>query len=73
MLFWISLVRCSSPSIVIFLIVSKKIQKYDQRKFYFFSEKKHFQIWYSSLKKNYKKNLQFFFPYIKTAKQKKSQ
>ena len=32
---------------VIFLIVSKEIQKYDQRKFYFFSEKKHFQIWYS--------------------------
>ena len=47
MLFWIFLVRCSSQSTVIFLIVSKEIQKYDQRKFYFFSEKKHFQIWYS--------------------------
>ena len=62
MLFWIFLVRCSSRSTIIFLIVSKEIQKYDQRKFYFFSEKKHFQIWYSrsSLKKNCKKNLQFF-------------
>ena len=32
---------------------SKEIQKYDQRKLYFFSEKKHFQIWHSrsSLKK----------------------
>ena len=36
MLFWIFLVRCSSRSIVIFLIVSKEIQKYDQRKFYLF-------------------------------------
>ena len=63
MLFWIFLVRWSSRSIVIFLIVSKEIQKYDQRKFYFFSEKKNFQIWYSrsSLKKKSQKNLQFFF------------
>ena len=62
MLFWIFLVRCSSRSIVIFLIVSKEIQKYDQRKFYFFLEKKNFQIWYSrsSLKKKLRKNLQFF-------------
>ena len=37
MLFWIFLMRCSSRSIVIILIVSKEIQKYDQRKFYFFS------------------------------------
>ena len=37
MLFWIFLVRCSSRSIVINLIVSKEIQKYDQKKFYFFS------------------------------------
>ena len=75
MLFWIFLVRCSSRSIVIFLIVSKEIQKYDQRKFYFFSEKQHFQIWYSrsSLKKKRKKNVQFFFPYTKIVKQKKSQ
>ena len=72
MLFWIFLVRCSSRSIVTFLIVSKEIQKYDQRKLYFFPEKKHFQIWYarSSLKKNRKKNVQFFFPYTKIAKQK---
>ena len=66
--------RCSSRSIVIFLIVSKEIQKYDQRKFYFFSEKKNFQIWYSrsSLKKkNSKKNFfAIFFPYTKIAKQK---
>ena len=55
--------RCSSLSTVIFLIVSKEIQKYDQRKFYFFSEKKNFQIWYSrsSLKKKSQKNLQIFF------------
>ena len=44
MLFWIFLVRCSSRSIVIFLIVSKEIQKSDQRKFYFFSEKKIFKF-----------------------------
>ena len=29
---------------VIFLIVSKEIQKYDQKKFYFFSEKKIFKF-----------------------------
>ena len=71
MLFWIFLVRCSLRSTVIFLIVSKEIQKYDQRKFYFFSEKKHFQIWYSrsSLKKKLQKKLHFF-PYTKIAKQK---
>ena len=44
MLFWIFLVRCSSRSIVIFLIVSKKIQKYDLGKFYFFPEKKSFKF-----------------------------
>ena len=60
--FWIFLVRCSSRSIVIFLIVSNEIQKYDQRNVYFFSEKKNFQIWYSrsSLKKNRKKIYNFF-------------
>ena len=42
MLFWIFLVRCSSRSTVIFLIVSKEIQKYDQRKFYFFFRKETF-------------------------------
>ena len=54
--------RCSSRSTVIFLIVSKEIQKYDQRKFYFFSEKKHFQIWYSrsSLKKKSQKKCTIF-------------
>ena len=62
MLFWIFLMRCSSPSTVIFLIVSKEIQKYDQRKFDFFSEKKHFQIWYSQFT--------IFFPYAKNGKQK---
>ena len=67
MLFWIFLVRCSSRSIVIFLIVSKEIQKYDQRKFYFFSGKKNFQIWYSRSRKSkiaekiQKKNSHFFF------------
>ena len=63
MLFQIFLVLCSSRSTVIFLIMCKEIRKYDQRKFYFFSEKNHFQIQYSrsSLKKNCKKNLQFFF------------
>ena len=72
MLFWIFLVRCSLRSTVIFLIVSKEIQKYDQRKFYFFSEKKHFQIWYSrsSLKKKIAKKFTIFFPYTKIAKQK---
>ena len=71
MLFWIFLVCCSSRSTVIFLIVSKEIQKYDQKKFYFFSERKHFQIWYlrSTLKKNRKKNLQFF-PYTKISNKK---
>ena len=64
MLFWIFFVRSSSRSTVIFLIVSKEIQKYDQRKFYFFSEKKHFQIWYSSLKKKLQKKFTICFPYI---------
>ena len=69
---WIFLVRCSSRSIVIFLIVSKEIQKYDQRKFYFFSEKKHFQICYSrsSLKKKMQKKFTIFFPYTKFGKKK---
>ena len=75
MLFWIFLVRCSSRSTAIFLILSKEIQKYDQRKFYFFSEKKNFQIWYSrsSLKKKSQKKLAIFFPYTKIAKQKNVQ
>ena len=42
MLFWIFIMRCSSRGTVIFLIVSKEIQKYDQRIFHFFSEKKAF-------------------------------
>ena len=85
MLFWIFLVHCSLQGTVIFLIVSKEIQKYDQRKFYFFSKKKHFQISYSrsSLKKNCKKNVHFFslhqkcktkkFAISKNAKQKNLQ
>ena len=73
MLFWIFLVRCSSRNIVIFLIVSKEIQKYDQRKFYFFSEKKHFQIWYSSssLKKKIAKITYNFFSVNQNCKTKK--
>ena len=62
MLFWIFLMHCSSRSTIIFLIVSKEIQKYDQKKFYFFSEKKPFQIWYSrsSLKKKLQKEFTIF-------------
>ena len=63
MLFWIFLVRCSLRSTVIFLLVSKKIQKYDHRKFYFFSEKQNFRIRYSrsSLKKKSQKKFTIFF------------
>ena len=73
MLFWIFLVRCSSRTIVIFLIVSKEIQKYDQRKFYFFSEKEHFQIWFSrsSLKKKSQKKFTIFFSVHQNFKTKK--
>ena len=73
MLFWIFLVRCSSRSTAIFLIVSKEIQKYDQRKFYFFSEKKNFQIWYSrsSLKKKWQKKFTIFFSVHRNCKTKK--
>ena len=71
MLFWIFLVRCSSRSI--FLIVSKEIQKYDQRKFYFFAEKKHFGIHVHRWKKKLQKKCTIFFPYTKIAKQKNSQ
>ena len=63
MLCWIFLVRCSSRSTVIFLIVSKEIQKYDRRKFDFFSEKKHFQIWFIAETKIAKKIVNFFFLY----------
>ena len=75
MLFWIFLVCCSSRSIIIFLIVNKEIQKYDQRKFYFFQKIFFFKfgIHVHRWKKNRKKNLQFFCPYTKIAKQKKSQ
>ena len=71
----IFLVRCSSRNIVIFLIVSKEIQKYDQRKFFFFSEKKHFQIWYSrsSLKKKSQEIFTIFFSVNQNWKQKNSQ
>ena len=44
-----------------------------QRKFYFFSEKKHFQIWYSrsSLKKKSRKKFTIFFPLHQNRKTKK--
>ena len=73
MSFWIFLVLCSSRSIVIFLIVSKEIQKYDQRKFYFFSEEKNFQIYYSrsSLKKKIEKKMYNFFFLHQNCKTKK--
>ena len=67
MLFWIFLMReallFSSWSTIIFLIVSKDIQKYDQRKFYFFQKRNIFKfgIHVHRWKKNCKKNLQFFF------------
>ena len=58
MLFWIFLVHCSSRSTIIFLIVSKEIQKYDQRKFYFFQKRNIFKfgIHVHRWKKNRKKN-----------------
>ena len=73
MLFSIFLVRWSSRSTVIFLIVNKEIQKDDQRKFYFFSEKKHFQIWYSrsSLEKKSQKKFTIFFSVHQNCKTKK--
>ena len=69
MLFCIFSVRCSSRNTIIFLTVSKEIQKDNQRKFYFFSEKEHFQIWYSrsSLKKKLQKKFPIFFSYTKIA------
>ena len=72
-LFWIFLVRCSSRSIVIFLIVSKEIQKYDQRKFYFFQKRNIFKfgIHVYRRKKNRKKNLQFFLSVDQNSKTKK--
>ena len=56
-----------------FNFFSKEIQKYDQRKFYLFSEKKNFQIWYSRspLKKKSQKKCTIFFhvhPNYKTKK-----
>ena len=64
MLFLIFLVRCSSRSTVIFLIVNKEIQKYDQRKFYFFFQKRNifiFGIHVHRWKKNRKNIYNFFF------------
>ena len=62
-------------ALFIFLIVSKEIQKYDQRKFYFFSEKKHFQIWYSRspLKKKFQKKFTIFFSVRQNCKTENSQ
>ena len=48
---------------------TSEIQKYDHRKFYFFSEKKHFQIWYS--RSSLKKKFTIFFPYTEICKTKK--
>ena len=61
-LFWSFLARCSSRSIVIFLIVSKEIRKYDQRKFYFFQKRNIFKfgIDIHRWKKNRKKIAIFF-------------
>ena len=63
MLFWIFHVRCSSRSTIIFLIVSEEIEKYDQRKFYFFQKRNIFKfgIHVHRWKRNRKKKLQFFF------------
>ena len=68
----IFLVRCSSRSIVIFLIVSKEIQKYDQRKFYFFCRKETFlnMVFTLIAEKQSQKKLTIFFPYTKIVKQK---
>ena len=62
MLFWIFFVRCSSRNIIFLIVSGKEMQKYDQRKFYFFSEMKHFEICYSrsSLKKKIAKKIYNF-------------
>ena len=75
MLFWVFLVRCSSRRIVIFLIVSKEIEKYDQRKFYFFSEKTIFKfgIHVHRWKKKIAKKIYNFFSVHQNCKIKNSQ
>ena len=74
MLFWIFVVHCSSRSTVICLIVSKEIRRYDQRKFYFFSEKKLSNLIFTLItEKKIAKKIYNFFPYTKIAKQKHSQ
>ena len=67
MLFWIFLVHCSSRSTIIFLIVSKEIQKYDHRKFYFFQKRNIFKfgIHVHRWKKIAKKMYNFFSVHIK--------
>ena len=59
----------------LFQIVRKEIQKYDKRKFYFFSEKKHFQNRYSrsSLKKKNAKKIKNVFFYRPKLQKKNSQ
>ena len=73
MLFWIFLVRCSSRSIVIFLIVSKEIRKYDQRKFYFFCRKETFSylVFTFIAKKKLQKKFTMFFSVNQNCKTKK--
>ena len=64
MLFWIFLVRCSSRSTVIFLIVRVKKSKSTIRENFTFFQKRNivkFGIHVHHWKKNRKKNLQFFF------------
>ena len=63
MLFWIFLARSSPRNTIIFLIVNKEIEKYDQRKFYFFQKRNIFKfgIPVHRWKNNRKKSFQFFF------------
>ena len=67
MLFWTFLVCCSSRSTVIFLIVSKEIQKYDQRKLDFFQKRNisKFGIHIPRCKKIANKIYNFFFRTLK--------
>ena len=73
MLFWIFLVHCSSRITIIFLIVSKEIQKYDQRKFYFFQKRNisKFGIHVHHWKKKIAKKTYNFFSVQKNCKTKK--
>ena len=73
MLFWIFLVRCASQSTVIFLIVSKEIQKYDQRNFFFFRKEKFQNLVFTFIaKKKIAKKICNFFSVYQNCKTKKS-